>query len=219
MRFTGNGSAFDRQASGFGDPVSPHIDRLSAGSDRLGRNCCPPDAQKLCQHLRRNLVGDQRRLGDAAWSSVRQKLKDAATVVVERNRAQLPLRGEFLAVYDLAVERDRHVDARAGQSRTRTIHAGVLRWFFVRQFLKLVDYFHKQQYRQAAAIAPPIRTRVYSAELHPTLTMSVRRGFETPVRKFQGFLRKVAASSQGCTSYSPSCASQSDADMFTSATP
>ncbi len=50
------------------------------------------DLAKLCHHLRRNLVGDQRRLGDATRSGIRQKLKDAATVVVKRERAQLPLR-------------------------------------------------------------------------------------------------------------------------------
>ena len=82
----------DCPAPGFGDPVSPHIDHLTAGSYRLGRNCCPPHAQKLCYHLRRNLIGDQRRLGDATRFGVRQKLKNAATVVVERDRAQLWLR-------------------------------------------------------------------------------------------------------------------------------
>src|SRR5215475_9909686 len=77
------------RSPGFGDPVSPHIDHLTAGTYHLGRNCCPPHAQKLCHHLRRNLVGDQSRLGDATWSGARQKFKNAATVVVERNRAQL----------------------------------------------------------------------------------------------------------------------------------
>jgi len=86
----------DCPAPGIGDPVSPHIDHLAARSYRLGRNCCPPDAQKLCHHLRRNLVGDQRRLGDAMWSGVRQKLKDTPPVVVKRDRAQLPLRVIFL---------------------------------------------------------------------------------------------------------------------------
>jgi len=80
------------RSPGFGDAVSPHIDYLAAGSYSLCRNCCPADAQKFCHHLRRNLIGDQRRLGDAIWSGVREKLKDAATVVVERDGAQLWLR-------------------------------------------------------------------------------------------------------------------------------
>src|SRR5215470_6387460 len=82
----------DCPAPGFSDPVSPLIDQLAGGSYPLSRNCCPPDAQKLRHHLRRSLIGDQRRLGDAIWSGVRQKLKDAASVVVQRDRAQLLLR-------------------------------------------------------------------------------------------------------------------------------
>jgi hypothetical protein len=78
----------DCPAPGFGDPVTPHIDRLAVGSYRLGRNCCPPDAQKLRHHLRRNVVGDQRRFSNAIWSGVRQKLKDAPSVVVQKDRAQ-----------------------------------------------------------------------------------------------------------------------------------
>jgi hypothetical protein len=58
----------------------------------LSRNCCPPHAQKLCHHLRRNLVGDQRHLGNATRSGIRERLKDAVTVVVEGDRAQLWLR-------------------------------------------------------------------------------------------------------------------------------
>jgi hypothetical protein len=92
----------DCPAPSFGDSVSPHVDRLAAGSYRLGRDCCPPDAQKLRHHLRRNLVGDQRRLGDAIWPGVRQKLKNAPSVVVQRDRAQLPLRGIFWLFHDLA---------------------------------------------------------------------------------------------------------------------
>jgi hypothetical protein len=86
----------DCPAPGFGDDASPHIDHLAAASYRLGRNCCPSDAQKLCHHLRCNVVSDQRRFGDAIWSGVRQKFKDAPSVVVQRDRAQLPLRVIFL---------------------------------------------------------------------------------------------------------------------------
>jgi hypothetical protein len=76
------------QSPGFGDAVSPHINHLTVGLYRLSRNCYPSHTQKLCHHLRRNLVGDQRRLGHAKRSGIREKLKDAATVVVERDRAQ-----------------------------------------------------------------------------------------------------------------------------------
>jgi hypothetical protein len=147
----------DRPAAGFGDPVSPHIDHLTAGSYCLGRNCCPPHAQKLCHHLRRNLVGDQRRLGNATWSGGRQKLKNAATVVVERNRAQLTAPCDSLAVHDLAINAERHVEARAAlaigdpYSLAASIMSeysppcsdGDQRLVFGRPFLKLVGYFHK----------------------------------------------------------------------------
>jgi hypothetical protein len=82
----------DRPAPGFSDAVSPHIDHLTVGLYPLSRNCCPPHAQKLCHHLRRNLVGDQRHLGNATRSGIRERVKDAVTVVVEGDRAQLWLR-------------------------------------------------------------------------------------------------------------------------------
>ncbi len=143
----------DCPAPGFGDPVSPHIDHLAAGSHRLGGDCCPPDAQKLCHRLRRNLVGDQCRLGDATWSGVCKKLKDAPPVVVQRDRAQLPLRVIFLLFTTWPFDRRWHLDARAAitvgdpyrqrhlvagysaalrrlRSQTGTIHVGILRSCF-----------------------------------------------------------------------------------------
>jgi hypothetical protein len=110
-----------------GAQVSPHIDRLTVSLYALGRNCYPSHAQKLCHHLRRNLVGDQRHLGDAKRSSIGKKLKDAATVVVEGDHTQLWLQ----------------------EGGGPTVCG---------------------QYRVAAMTAPPIGTRVYLAELHPTLS-------------------------------------------------
>jgi hypothetical protein len=95
----------DRPAPGVGDAVSPHFDHLTAGLYRLGRNCSPPHAQKLGHHLRRIFVGNQRRLGDATRSSARQKLKDAATVVIERDRVQSPLRVILLLFTISAIDR------------------------------------------------------------------------------------------------------------------
>lgn len=83
----------DRPAPGFGDTVSSHIDHLTVGLYPLSRNCYPAHAQELRHHLRGNLVGNERRLGDAKRSGIREKLKDASTVVVERDRVQLWLRG------------------------------------------------------------------------------------------------------------------------------
>ena len=61
----------------------------------------PAHAQKkLCHHLRRNLVGDQRRLTDATWPGIREKLKDAAVslrMIALNNRSV-----RFVAAHDLA---------------------------------------------------------------------------------------------------------------------
>jgi hypothetical protein len=84
-------SPFDRLPAGIRDPIAPHVDRLCACPHCLSRHRGPSGAQKLCQYLRRNLVGDQRRLGDTTWSGVCQELEYTATVIIVRHRAQLAL--------------------------------------------------------------------------------------------------------------------------------
>jgi hypothetical protein len=84
-------SPFDSLSAGIRDPIAPHVDRLCACPHCLSRHRGPSGAQKLCQYLRRNLVGDQRRLGDTTWSGVCQELEYTATVIIVRHRAQLAL--------------------------------------------------------------------------------------------------------------------------------
>ena len=90
---------------------------------------------------------------NATWSGVCKKLKDAPPVVVQRDRAQLPLRVIFLLFTTWPFDRRWHLDARAAitvgdpyrqrhlvagysaalrrlRSQTGTIHVGILRSCF-----------------------------------------------------------------------------------------
>jgi hypothetical protein len=79
----------DRAPAGICDSVPPHMDDLAAGSQRFACHCGPPHAQEPSQHLRCNVVSDQRSFSDATRSGVRQKFEYASMVAAKKNRIQL----------------------------------------------------------------------------------------------------------------------------------